>query len=346
MNLLVNGELVLYGFVGDSFWDVGFTSRDVIDALAEVGRDTDITVRINSGGGYIDDGIAIFNALSAHKGKVTVIVDALAASSASIIAMAGEDRIMRKGAMLMIHDPANVVWGTASDMEKMAATLEKYAVNMVGIYADVSGEDPDDIRADMKEELWLGADEAVERGYATAVNDNKSKAAAAHDYRVYAHAPDRLVALSTKKNWSHTETRPKALASATAEPRPTKEKSMTTATTAADITAAETAKALASATDQAKADAKARIKAITGSEEAKGREALAHHFAFDTDLTPEACIAALAVAPKADAKADDQSQSYEEQRIAAASLASPGAAKKAAKATIDYSAIYAARRKS
>ncbi|NTI27659.1 head maturation protease, ClpP-related [Rhizobium rhizogenes] len=345
MNLLVNGELVLYGFVGDSFWDVGFTSRDVIDALAEVGRDTDLTVRINSGGGYIDDGIAIFNALSAHKGKVTVIVDALAASSASIIAMAGEERIMRKGAMLMIHDPANVVWGTASDMEKMAATLEKYAVNMVGIYADVSGEDPDDIRADMKEELWLGADEAVERGYATAVNDNKSKAAAAHDYRVYAHAPDRLVALSTKKNWSHAETRPKALASATAEPRPTKEQSMTTANTAADIVAAENEKAVANAASQAKADAKARIKAITGSDEAKGREALAEHFAFDTDMTPEASIAALALAPKAAAPTADQQQTYEEQRLAASALAAPGG-KPAAKATIDRNAIFASRRNS
>jgi hypothetical protein len=104
-------------------------------------------------------------------------------------------------------------------------------------------------------------------------------------------------------------------------------------------------KALADATDKAKADAKARIKAITGSEEAKGREALAEHFAFDTDMTPEACIAALAVAPKAETTANDQ-QTYEEQRIAAAGLAGPGGEKKAAKATIDRNAIYAARRKS
>ncbi len=330
MSVLVNGELVLYGFVGDSFWDIGFTSRDVIDALAEVGRDTDITVRINSGGGYVDDGIAIFNALSAHKGKVTVIVDALAASSASIIAMAGEERIMRKGAMLMIHDPANVVWGTAADMEKMAATLEKYAVNLVGIYADVSGEDPDDIRADMKEELWLDADEAVERGYATAVNDNKSKPAAAHDYRVYAHAPDRLVALSSKRNWSHPEARQKAPASAAAEPRQSKEKSMPTDTTTADVKAAEHEKAVAEAAKKAAADAKARIKAITGSEEAKGRESLAEYFAFDTDMAPEAALAALSKSPKAAAQeakpaADAQWGSYATRRLAAAGLAAPEA---------------------
>ncbi|MBX5112696.1 head maturation protease, ClpP-related [Rhizobium lentis] len=323
MSVLVNGEIILYGFVGDSFWDLGFTSREVIDALAEIGRDTDVVVRLNSGGGYIDEGVAIFNAFSAHKGKVTVIVDALAASSASIIAMAGEERIMRKGSLMMIHDPASVVWGTSTDMEKMAETLEKYAANMVSIYADVSGEDPDDIRADMKNELWLSAEEAVERGYATAVNDNKAKAAAAHDYRIYAHAPERLVALSSKKNWSHSEAR--ALASATAQPRQHKDDSMTTENNQADNTAADTDKALKDAAETAKAEAKARIKAITGSEEAKGREALAEHFAFETDMSPEAAIAALGKASKADqAKAENQRQTYENRRLAAADLAQPG----------------------
>ena len=140
MAILVDGEMILYGFVGESFWGDGFTSRDVLDALAEHGRDNPITVRINSGGGYVDDGVAIYNALSAHKGKVTVIVDALAASSASVIAMAGEERIMRKGAMLMIHDPSGVVWGTAEDMAKAVRMLEKHAENLAGIYADVTGE--------------------------------------------------------------------------------------------------------------------------------------------------------------------------------------------------------------
>lgn len=72
MAVLVNGELVLYGFVGDNYWDMGFTAREVIEALAEVGREADITVRLNSGGGYTDDGVSIFNALKTHKGKVTV----------------------------------------------------------------------------------------------------------------------------------------------------------------------------------------------------------------------------------------------------------------------------------
>lgn len=322
MSILVNGELVLYGFVGDNYWGEGFTGREVVDALAEIGRDTDVTVRINSGGGYVDDGVAIYNALAQHKGKVTVVVDALAASSASIIAMAGSERIMRKGSMLMIHDPSSVVWGTAEDMAKAIKMLEKHASNLAGIYAEVTGEDVEDIRADMKDELWLTADEAVERGFATASNDNKAKAAAAHDYRIYARAPDRLVALAGKKGWSHEQAKSRAMASATAEPRRQKETSMTEKTTADDQSAASADAATAA---KAVSDARERIKAILDSEEAKGREALARHLAFETDMTPEAATAVLKVSPKASAQEQvDPAAAYEQRRLAAAGLAAPG----------------------
>lgn len=355
MGVLVNGELVLYGFVGDSFWEEGFTAREVVDALAELGRTTDVNVRINSGGGYVDDGVAIYNALVAHKGKVTVIVDALAASSASVIAMAGEERIMRKGAMMMIHDPSSVAWGTAADMERALKMLEKHADNLAGIYAEVTGEDADDIRADMKDELWLTAEEAVERGFATSANDTKAKAVAAHDYSIYAHAPDRLVAQAAKKNWSHTEARQKALASATAAPRQAKEKKHMTAQTPADSNAAANATALADATAKATADATARIKAITNDAEAKGRETLAAHFAFETTMSAEDAVAALKAAPKA-ATAEtagaapstdaDGAKAYEASRIAAAALAGPAATSAASakpKASLNPSSIYAAR---
>lgn len=338
MAVLVNGELVLYGFVGDNYWDQGFTSREVIDALAEIGRDADVNVRINSGGGYVDDGVAIFNALSQHKGKVTVIVDAMAASSASVIAMAGDERIMRKGAMMMIHDPASVVWGTAEDMAKAIKMLEKHAASLASIYADVTGEDVDDIRSDMKDELWLTAEEAVERGFATSANDNKAKPAAAHDYSVYANAPQRLVALSGKKNWSHNGTLNQALASTTAaNPSKQERRSMPNDNPAA-INDADNAVATAT---------KNRIKAIVNSDDAKGREVLANHFAFETDMTPEAAIAALKLAAPTTAAATTE-PTYEERRMAAAALAQPngggGGSQGKPAANINANAIYASRR--
>lgn len=327
MSVLINGEIVLYGFVGETYWDSGFTSREVVDALAELGRDTDVTVRINSGGGYLDDGIAIYNALSVHKGKVTVIVDAMAASSASIIVMAGEDRIMRKGAMLMIHEPSSSIWGTADDMERFAKVVDKQAENMVGIYADVTGEDADVIRADMKAELWMTADEAVERGFATAVNSEKSKVTAAHDYRIYAHAPERLVALSSTKNWLHSEARPKALASATAATRQReKEDRMGTEPTAAEKAAAEHATAIAEAGKAAVTAYQNRRKAVLAMDEAKGREALAEHL-VDSDMSEDAIKAALTLAPKAEATPTPTTASvYEQRRLSAAALAAPSTA--------------------
>jgi len=323
MTILVNGEMILYGFVGDSFWGDGFTAREVIDGLAEHGRDEDLTVRINSGGGYVDEGIAIFNALSNHKGKVTVIVDSLAASSASVIAMAGEERIMRKGSSIMIHDPSTVVWGTADDMEKAVRALETQADNIAGIYADATGEDVEDLRADMKAETWLSADEAVERGFATAANDKKAKAAAAYDYSIYANAPARLVALAKQKDWSRDRPSSRATASAKPSTAQTKEIPDMSDKTQADITAAETEKAVAAAADKAKAETKDRIKAIVTHAEAKGRETLAEHFAYNTDMSVDDVAAALTAAPKAAATTTDPATGYEQQRLAAASLTQP-----------------------
>lgn len=348
MTILVNGELVLYGFVGESYWGDGFTAREVLDALAEIGRDTDVTVRINSGGGYVDDGIAIYNALYAHKGKVTVQIDAIAASAASVIAMAGEERVMRKGALMMIHDPSGGIWGTAADMERFAKVMEKQADNLASIYADVTGEDADDIREDMKAELWLTADEAVERSFATSVADIKARTVAAHDYSLYAHAPERLVALSAKKDWTRAKAELPAKASANAKPSIDKENRTMTDKATAENQPADTEKLVADAVSKALADSKARIKAILASDEAKGREELAEYFAHDTDMTAEAVVAALAKAPKTTAATEQKPavQTYEQQRAAAANLAMPTASgsDQKTKASLNPSAIFAARR--
>jgi len=290
MTILVDGELVLYGFVGDSFWDSGFTALDVVEALAELGRDADVAVRINSGGGYIDDGIAIYNALVAHRGDVTVYIDAVAASSASVIAMAGDKIVMRKGAQMMIHEPAGGTFGSATDHQKTGDQLDKLADLMAEIYAEKSGEDVDDIRAEMKQELWLTGAEAVDRGYATEIEGGKVKAVAAFDFSLYSQAPSRLVAMAKKKKWSFEAAQPKA-APVAKSPKPQKE---TPPMGTPEISA-----------DDIRADVKARIKAITGDDAAKGQTALAEHFAYDTDLSAEAAIAALKTAAPGKVEASD-----------------------------------------
>ncbi|TIY11622.1 MAG: Clp protease ClpP, partial [Mesorhizobium sp.] len=164
--LLVGGEVVLYGDVGDMWGDgSGFTGRDVVEALAEHGKGP-VSVRLNSGGGFVFEGVAIFNALKAH-GDVTVYVDGLAASAASVIAMAGDKIVMRDGALIMIHDPSGVTIGNAEDHRETADTLDKLGSIIAGIYSHKTGIDAAEMRAMMLTETWLDAEEAVEFGFAS-----------------------------------------------------------------------------------------------------------------------------------------------------------------------------------
>lgn len=204
--LIVNDELVLYGDVGDLWGDgSGFTGREVIEALAVFG-DKDVHVRLNSGGGLAWEGLAIYNALAAHSGKVTVSVDAIAASAASVIAMAGAEIVMRRGATMMIHDPSAVTIGPAEAHIKSAAVLNRLGDQIADVYAARSGKDVAELRELMLAETWMSGTEALALGLATAADqdgeeeeeeddDPKKKeteetAVASFDYSIYAHAPD------------------------------------------------------------------------------------------------------------------------------------------------------------
>jgi ATP-dependent protease ClpP protease subunit len=196
--LIVGGELLLYGDVGDMWGDgSGFTSKAVVAALDEF--DGDVTVRINSPGGFVDDGTAIYNALAGYKkGAVTTVVDGFALSAASLI-MLGAPKANRKvgrGAMVMIHEPSAFAIGSAADMEKTAEVLNKMADNFASIYAAATGGKAADMRQLMIDETWFGPDEAVESGFAAAVLDPpiESDATASlgipkFDYSLYAKAP-------------------------------------------------------------------------------------------------------------------------------------------------------------
>ena len=156
-------EIVMYGGVG---WEI--TAQDVLANLNDV--DGDVTVRVNSAGGDAFEGVAIMNALRSHTGQVTVIVEGLAASAASVIAVGGADRlIMRPGSELMIHDAWSFADGNAADLEKLAADLERTSQSMAEIYAAKAGTAPDVMRQMMRDETWFSAQEAVDAGLADSV---------------------------------------------------------------------------------------------------------------------------------------------------------------------------------
>lgn len=190
-------ELVLYGTVGASWWEEEyFTAKEVREKLA--GMSGDLLVRINSGGGIATEGQAIYTALKDYrgKGKVTVQIDGVAASAASLIAMAGEEIIMRLGAWMLIHDPATP-WtmgrGTEDDHRKEADLLAVISNAYAEIYADRSGLTREEARQVMKDETVIDGPMAVDLGFADRVEtEAHAEPAARFDYRMYAHAPQEL----------------------------------------------------------------------------------------------------------------------------------------------------------
>lgn len=166
-------ELILYGDIAsESWWEDDITPKQMASDLEALGDVSEITVRINSDGGDVFAGVAIHSMLKRHKASITVFVDGLAASIASIIAMAGDKIIMPKGAMMMIHNPMSGMWGYADDFRKMADTLDTIRDSMIPIYVEKTGMSKEEITALLGEETWLSAEEAVAQGFATEIEEN------------------------------------------------------------------------------------------------------------------------------------------------------------------------------
>jgi len=192
-NLIRNGELVLYGTVGASLWEAGgFTADDVVSALAEMSGD--IVVRLNSAGGIAFEGIAIYTALKNHAGNVTVYVDALAASAASVIAMAGDKVLMRTGSMIMIHDPSGITIGTSEEHRKNADALDQLSAAAAEIYREKTGLSEQEVLSLMDAETWMRRDEAIAKGFADGdePSDEATMSFPRFDYSLYAHAPSAI----------------------------------------------------------------------------------------------------------------------------------------------------------
>lgn len=158
-------EMLIYDEIGGWF---GSTADDVVAELRSVTA-SKIRVRINSPGGALFDGIAIANALRAHPADVTVQVDGMAASIASVIAMAGDRIVMMPGSTLMIHDASGLCMGNAADMQQTADLLNKLSDNIADVYATKGGGTREQWRDLMQEETWYLADEAVAAGLADEV---------------------------------------------------------------------------------------------------------------------------------------------------------------------------------
>lgn len=161
-----SGEIFLYDVIGQD-WYGGITALNVIESLDQL-KGKRATVRINSPGGVADEGIAIYNALKRYEGGVTTVVDALAASVASIIALAGDVRETSKGGRWMIHRAMGFAIGNATDMDKLSEVLTKYDDSLVEIYSQYMDSEKSAIMDLLTAETWFTADEAIAAGLSTA----------------------------------------------------------------------------------------------------------------------------------------------------------------------------------
>lgn len=161
------GTITIYDVIGTDWWTgEGVTAKRISGALRSIGAGKDVTVNINSPGGDMFEGIAIYNLLAAHEGKVTVNVMGLAASAASIIAMAGDTINMGTGSFLMIHNCWAVVIGNQSDLREAADVFAGFDGALADIYHARTGVKKADIADIMEAETWLNAADAIKQGFA------------------------------------------------------------------------------------------------------------------------------------------------------------------------------------
>lgn len=146
----------------------GVTAEDVASELEKITAD-EIEVQISSLGGDVFDGIAIYNALRAHPARITTRVDSMAASIASVIAQAGDHRIMLTGSQMMIHEAWGFAIGNAAVMRELADILDKQSNIIAAIYSERSDGDLGGFLDQMKAETWFDANETVEAGLADEV---------------------------------------------------------------------------------------------------------------------------------------------------------------------------------
>lgn len=156
----------VYDVIGQDYWSgEGVTAKRVSAALRSMGKGP-VTVNVNSPGGDMFEGLAIYNLLREHDGEVTVKVLGVAASAASVIAMAGDTVQIARAGFLMIHNAWVMAVGNRHDLAEIAATLKPFDEAMASIYAAKTGGDPKAMSKLMDAESWIGGESAIEQGFA------------------------------------------------------------------------------------------------------------------------------------------------------------------------------------
>ena len=194
------GELYLYDAIGSSFFEDGTTAKSVATALADLKGVSGLDVFINSPGGSVFEGVAIYNQIKRFVGPKDVHIDGLAASIASVIAMCGDTIHVAENAMMMIHKPWGMAMGNAAELRKTADTMDQVEGTLVSTYVGRTGQTEKAISDWLDAETWMNAQECVDRGFADKITADKAITASAmtasvatqHLLAQFRNVPERL----------------------------------------------------------------------------------------------------------------------------------------------------------
>jgi len=163
-------EITIYADIGDDMWTNAVSATTFSKEMDKLPASVkEITLRLNSPGGSVFDGMTIYNRLKQSKAKITVRIDGLAASIASIIALAGDEIIMGEGSFIMIHKPWTGLYGNADELDHTARTLDQLEEQMLGIYSRKTKIDREELRTMLRKEVWINAEDAVKNGWANKI---------------------------------------------------------------------------------------------------------------------------------------------------------------------------------
>lgn len=208
-------DITIFGDITSFPWtESDVSSYQLSKEIAGLDVDT-INVHLNSYGGEVSEGLAIYNSLKRHKAKVKTYCDGFACSIASVIFMAGDERIMSNASILMVHNPWTHAEGNAQELRKTAEDLEKMSQVSVNAYMEKVHISEEDVKRLLEEETWLMPSEALDFGFATAITGEEPQAR--YSQSVRKHVMQRL---SVRQQEPETELKTEPKAKAQPEPMP------------------------------------------------------------------------------------------------------------------------------
>jgi len=200
-----SSSIDIFDVIGSDWFGEGFTAKRMSAALRSIGEDKDVVVNVNSPGGDVFESATIYNLLAQHKGNVTVNILGLAASGAAVIVMAGDTINISKIGFLMIHNAWSIVMGNKEDLREAADTLEIFDKALLSAFASRASIDENKIKKMMDKETWIGADDAIEYGFADGVIETKTAPEKDTEKQTKAQAKRKIEMALAREGFSRKE---------------------------------------------------------------------------------------------------------------------------------------------